>query len=448
MKLKTFKIGGVHPPENKISANMAIQVLGLPKQVSIPLSQHLGAPSVPLVKQGDIVKTGTLIARKADAFISANIHSSVSGKVLRIDDVMDATGYRNKAIIIQVEEDVWEESIDRSPELKKDIDCSPEEIVKKIEDMGIVGLGGAAFPTHIKYMVSGDRKAPDTLIINGVECEPYLTSDYRLMLEKTDEIMVGITIMMKAAKTPKAVIGIEANKPDAIVKMQEKAKDYPGIEVIGLKVQYPQGAEKQLIKALVNREVPSGRLPLDVGVIVNNVGTAFAVYEAVQKNKPLIDRVVTFTGKKLKKTGNFLARIGVPSTMLLEATGETMPETTAKIISGGPMMGKAVSTLEIPITKGTSGLVILDEAEAKRIPTSNCIRCAKCASVCPMGLEPYLLQKLAYREYFDRCETEAITDCIECGSCSYTCPSSLPLLDYIRFGKSNVLRIQRERRPK
>jgi len=447
MKLKTFKRGGVHPPENKLSAHVPIEKLGLPEQVSIPLSQHLGAPAVPVVKKGDAVKVGTLIAQKGNAFISANIHSSVSGTVLKIDDILDASGYRNKAIVIKVDGDEWEESIDRSEELVKEIKPGPEAILEKIEEMGIVGLGGAAFPAHIKYMVSDDRKA-DTLVVNGVECEPYLTSDHRLMLERADEILLGIQIMKKAGKVDRALIGIEANKPDAIETMQTKAKDYPGIEVVPLKVQYPQGAEKQLIKALLNREIPGGKLPLDVGVIINNVGTALAIYEGVQKNKPLVERVVTMTGKKLKKTGNFLARIGTPAAMLLEGLGEEMPESTAKIISGGPMMGKAVNSLDIPITKGTSGLILVDEVEARRDEPKNCIRCARCVSVCPMGLEPYLLEKLAKRGDFDRCESEAIADCIECGSCGYTCPAALPLLDYIRFGKTNVMRIMRERRQK
>ncbi len=444
MNLKTFKMGGVHPPENKMSAGVPIKELGLPKQVSIPLSQHLGAPAVPVVKKGDSVKVGTLIA-KGEAFISANIHSSVSGMVVKIDDVLDTSGYKNKAIVINVEGDEWEESIDRSKDLVKEIKGEPKELLEKIKEMGIVGLGGATFPAHVKYMVSDDRKA-DHLVINAVECEPYLTADHRVMLERADEILVGIAIMMKTGKVDKALVGIEANKPDAIEVMQAKCTDFPGVEIVPLKVQYPQGAEKQLIKSVLNREIPSGKLPLDVGCIVNNVGTALAIYEAVQKNKPLIERVVTMTGKTLKNTGNFLARVGVPATMLLEALGEEMPGGISKIISGGPMMGKAVNSLDIPITKGTSGIILMDAAESRRNESQNCIRCAKCVSVCPMGLEPYLLEKLAERENFESCEKEAIFDCIECGSCSYTCPSARPLLDYIRHGKGNVMRIMRERR--
>lgn len=447
MKLRTFKKGGVHPPGNKISANFPIRELGLPRQVSIHMAHHLGAPAVPMVKKGDKVKVGTLIARKGQAFISASIHSSVSGTVVKIDDIIGGSGYKSKAVLIEVEGDEWEENIDRSKDLIEEIKLTPGEILKKIEEMGIVGLGGATFPTHIKYMVSSQRPA-DTLVINGVECEPYLTSDHRLMLERPDEILVGARAMMIAGKVNRALIGIEANKPDAIEILEQKAKIYPGIEVIPLKVKYPQGAEKQLIKALLNREIPSGKLPLDVGVIINNVGTTLAIYEAVQKNKPLIERVVTITGKKLNKTANFLVRIGTPTLMLLEALGEEIPAGTTKIIRGGPMMGKALSTIDLPITKGTSGIILVDDNEAQRREPQNCIRCAKCISVCPMGLEPYLLEKLAIKDFFEQCEAAAITDCIECGSCSYTCPAAIPLLAFIRYGKNNVMRIQRERRQK
>jgi electron transport complex protein RnfC len=446
MKLKTFKIGGVHPPENKLSVDIPIKTLPLPEKVSLPLSQNLGAPAVPVVKKGDRVSVGTLIAR-GESFISAHVHASVSGTVEKIDDVLDASGYKNKAVVIQVDGDDWEPAIDRSEDLVKDVDLEAGAVVEKIKEAGIVGLGGACFPTHVKYMFPGD-KAADAVIVNGVECEPYLTADHRLMLERTDEILVGALILMRAARVDRVFIGIEANKPDVIDLMKEKARDYPGVEVVALKVRYPQGAEKQLIKAILNREVPSGKLPLDVGCIVNNVGTALAVYEAVQKSKPLIDRVVTMTGKRLPCTGNFLCRIGTPATKLLEALGTELPGSTGKIISGGPMMGKAVSALDIPITKGTSGLILMDEDEAGRTPPQDCIRCGKCVGACPMGLEPYLLEKLAQREKFEACEKEGAADCIECGSCSYTCPSSRPLLDYIRFGKAQVMRIRAERRQK
>ncbi len=446
MNLKTFILGGVHPPENKISADKKIEVLPLPKQVQITMSQHLGVPATPCVIKGDKVKVGTLIANSS-AFISANIHSSVSGTVFKIDDVLDASGYRKKAIIINVEGDDWEENIDKTDTLIEDIKLEPKDIIEKIKGAGIVGLGGAAFPSHVKYMFP-EGKSADTLVINGVECEPYLTSDHRIMLEKADEILVGINIMKKAGNVDRAIIGIEANKPDAIKILTEKASKYENIEIVALKVQYPQGAEKQLIKSVLNREIPSGKLPLDVGCIVNNIGTALAVYEAVQKNKPLFERVVTLTGKKLKNTANYMVRVGTPVKELFTALGEELPENSAKIISGGPMMGKAVSSLDIPVTKGTSGILILDKSEAKRAEPQNCIRCGRCITVCPMGLEPYLLEKLSEKENYEECLTQDIVDCIECGSCSYTCPSARPLLDYIRLGKGNAMGILRERSKK
>jgi len=445
VKLKTFRIGGVHPPENKMAASTPIEALSIPKRVSIPLSQHIGAPAVPVVKKGDDVKVGTLLA-KGESFISANIHSSVSGKVFAVDTATDTTGYKTKAVIIDVEGDEWEENIIRTPELVKEIKLEPSQIVERIKSSGIVGLGGACFPSHVKYMVPEGKKV-DTLVINAVECEPYLTADHRIMLERTEEILVGIEIMKKALKINKAIVGIEANKPDAIAKMEKAAADFPGTEIQALKVQYPQGAEKQLIKAALNREVPSGKLPLDVGCVVNNVGTALAIYEAVQKNKPLFERVVTVTGKKIKRTANFLVRIGTPVDALVEAVGG-IPEGTEKIVNGGPMMGKAVVSTDIPVTKGTSGILFFDKSEAKRKKVSNCIRCAKCVMVCPMGLSPYLLEKLGEKNNWEELEKLSVTDCIECGSCSYTCPSARPILDLLRLGKANVNRLRWERSKK
>ena len=443
--LKTFPMGGVHPPENKFSAGKKIEVLPLPKTVTIPTGQHIGAPTQVVVKRGDQVKVGQLIA-KAGGFVSANIHSSVSGKVKKIDEVFDSSGYRRTAVIIDVDGDEWLEDIDRSDELKKEITLDSSEIVKKISEMGIVGLGGATFPTHVKLSIPDGKKA-EHLIINAVECEPYLTADHQLMLEKPEEILVGVSILMKAINVNKAIIGIENNKPDAIEIMTKTASQYPGVEVVPLKVQYPQGGEKQLIKAVINREVPSGGLPLDVGCVVQNVGTAYAVYEAVQKNKPLFERVVTVTGKSVSKPSNFLTRIGTSTNELIEAAGG-LPEDTGKVVSGGPMMGKALSRTDVPITKGSSGVLIFKEEESKREEIKPCIRCAKCVSVCPMGLEPYLLMTVSEKADYERVEKERALDCIECGSCSYTCPATRPLLDYIRLGKSEVTRIIRQRNQK
>ncbi len=441
--LKTFNLGGVHPPENKLSADKKIENLPLPKTVFIPVAQHIGAPASPVVKRGDEVKVGQVIAQSS-GFVSTNIHSSVSGKVKKVDVSADSSGYSKQGIFIDVAGDEWLEEIDRTEELVKEFNLDGSEIVKKIQEAGIVGLGGATFPTHVKLVPPKGMKA-EVLLLNGVECEPYLTSDHRLMLEKADEIMVGIQLLMKSLQVNKAVIGIENNKPDAIQLLTEKAKNYQGVSVVALKVQYPQGGEKQLINAVTGKEVPSGALPIAVGAVVSNVGTAFAVYEAVQKNKPLFERVVTVTGKGVSKPSNFRVRVGTATSELVEAAGG-LPENTGKVISGGPMMGRAIPSLDVPVTKGTSGILLMQEEESKRGEVLNCIRCARCVSVCPMGLEPYLLMTLGEKNIFDRAEEERVMDCIECGSCSFTCPSHRPLLDYIRYGKGKVGQIIRSRK--
>jgi electron transport complex protein RnfC len=441
--LKTFPKGGVHPKENKFSAGKKIETIELPKQVNIPIAQHIGAPSEPVVAKGDTVKVGQLIA-KSTGFVSANIHSSVSGKVLKIDKVLDSSGYKQNCVIIDVDGDEWSESIDRSSELNSNIDIPAEEIRAKVLANGIVGLGGATFPTHVKLSVP-PGKTCKYLVINAVECEPYLTADHQLMLEKADEIMVGCKLIQKAIGAEKVLIGIENNKPDAIAHMTEIAKKYGQIEVYALKVMYPQGGEKQLIKAILNREVPSGGLPIDVGCVVQNVGTAFAVYEAVQKNKPLFERVVTVTGKSVAKPSNIMARIGTPINMLIAAAGG-LPEDTGKIVNGGPMMGKSVSTDTVPVTKGTSGVLIFPENSASRPEHFNCIRCGRCVSVCPMGIEPYLVKNMAVVKMYEELQKERVLDCIECGSCAYTCPAGEPLLDYIRLGKANLNKILRAKK--
>ncbi|MCX6254558.1 MAG: electron transport complex subunit RsxC [Bacteroidia bacterium] len=443
--LKTFPIGGIHPPENKLTADMAIGYLPIPESVTIPVSQHIGAPATTIVNKGDYVKTGQVIAT-SKGFVSSNVHSSVSGKVNKIDSIVDTTGYKQTAVFIDVEGDEWIDTIDRSDEIVAEIKLSPEEITEKCLESGIVGMGGATFPSHVKLTVPEGKKC-DLLIVNGVECEPYLTSDHRLMLERGKEILIGVTILMKALKVAEAKIGIENNKPDAIVHLTKLAKGFKGITVYPLKVKYPQGAEKQLIKALINREVPSGHLPLDVGVVVHNVGTAYAVYEAVQKNKPLFERVVTITGKSLARPGNFFVRTGTPISKLIEAAGG-MPGDTGKIVNGGPMMGKAVNNTDVPVIKGTSGIILFPREESQRAEIKPCIRCGKCISACALNLEPFLLMTLSEKGLFERAEKERITDCMECGSCSYTCPADRPLLDYIRLGKSTVIRMVRERNMK
>ena len=449
MKLRTFRIGGVHPEENKITAEIPTKVAELPKIATFPLSQHIGAPAKAVVQKGDAVKVGTLIA-EAGGFVSAPIFSSVSGTVFKIEDVIDATGYRKPSIIIKVEGDEWEESIDRSDKLET-LEAHPEltaeEIIKRVKDAGVTGMGGAGFPTFIKLTPPPTAKA-EYVIINGVECEPYITSDYRLMLEHADEILVGLQLLMKAVNVDKGYIGIEDNKPKAIELFEQKTANMNGIEIVPLAKKYPQGGEKQLVDAVIRRQVPAPpAIPVNVGAVVQNVGTAFAVYQAVMKNKPLFERYTTVTGKQVKNPGNFLVRMGTPMSQLIDACGG-LPEGDNKILAGGPMMGKALLNTEVPICKGTNSVTILTDDDAHRKEAQPCIRCAKCVSACPMGLEPYLLSTLSSMKNWERVEAEDITSCIECGSCQFTCPAHRPLLDNIRLGKSTVMGIIRARNAK
>ena len=451
MKIRTFSIGGIHPDENKLTHEVPTVVAELPKQAIFPLSQHIGAPAKPVVKKGDKVKVGTMIA-EAGGFVSAPIFSSVSGTVFKIDTAIDATGYRKPVIIINVEGDEWEESIDRSNKLElvaNHPELTPEEIVSRIKDAGVVGMGGACFPTFIKLTPPPTAKA-ECVIINAVECEPYITADYRLMMEHADEILVGLELLMMGAKVTKGYIGIETNKPAAIELLTQKcAEKFNGsaytVEVVPLKQRYPQGGEKQLVDAVIQRQVPAPpAIPVNVGAIVQNVGTAFAVYEAVMKHKPLFERYTTVTGKQLANPGNFQVRMGTPMQQLIDACGG-MPEGDNKLLAGGPMMGKALTSTEVPICKGTNSVTIISGEEARRKEPQPCIRCAKCVLVCPMGLEPYLLAKLSEVKNWERAEHEDIVNCIECGSCQFTCPSHRPLLDNIRQGKGTVMGIIRSR---
>ena len=441
--LKTFKIGGVHPPENKLSAQGEIITLPLPEQVTIPLSQHIGAPAVPTVKKGDQVKVGQIIGQAA-GFISANIHSSVSGTVMSLDPVIDASGYPRPAVTIKVEGDEWDENILKDPINKQPCTFRKEEILAAISAAGIVGMGGATFPTQVKLSPPPGSTA-EVLIINGVECEPYLTADHRLMLEHGKELIIGIQLIMKALGVKRTIVGIENNKRDAIEELGKLARLADGIEICPLKIQYPQGGEKQLIQATTGKFVPSGGLPIAVGAVVQNVGTVYAVYEAVMKHKPLFERVVTVTGRSLKEPGNYLCRIGTPISQLIEAAGG-LPEDTGKVIGGGPMMGKALTNTNIPVTKGTSGILLMRQEESARKEYRNCIRCSKCVSVCPMGLEPYYLMLLGEHNKLEMLESEKVMDCIECGSCSFTCPANRPLLDVIRLGKARTGQMIRARK--
>jgi len=446
MAKTTFRIGGVHPDDAKVSRGCAIEVLPLPQTVYVSMAQHLGAPAKPVVAVGDSVKAGQLIA-EAGGFISANIHSPVSGKVKSVAPRKDIAGNNVMHVEITVEGDEWAEGIDLSDTLVKEIPEDKAFILDRIKANGVVGLGGATFPTHVKLNPAPGSVA-ECLIINGAECEPYLTSDFRIMLERPEEIVVGAAIMQKVLGGCRCVIGIEENKPEAIESMSKAVAGlgYKGIEVLSLKKKYPQGGEKQLIDAVMRRQVGPGGLPISVGAVVQNVATSLAVYEAVQKNKPLVTNVMTITGDCLpvEKQHNYLFRIGMPLSYIAAYSGG-VPEGAAKIISGGPMMGRAVANMDACTVKGSSSLLYLSEASTKRNAPANCIRCGRCADACPMGLEPFLLYKLARVGDMEQLEANAVQDCISCGCCQYSCPAFLPLLDQINIVKGQVIGILKAR---
>ncbi|MBQ1176393.1 MAG: electron transport complex subunit RsxC [Paludibacteraceae bacterium] len=463
--MKTFSLGGIHPHDNKLSARKPFKVVALPDVAIFPLEQHIGAPAKPIVAVGDKVLAGQMIA-EAGGFVSAPVHSSVSGTVQKIATFTDGWGFDKMAIHIKVEGSEWVENIQANSELRTECNLSSEEIIKKIADAGIVGLGGACFPTQVKLMPPKDMSV-DTLIINAVECEPYLTHNHQLMLEKPAEVLMGVRILMQALNIKKAIIGIEANKMDAVellkgelikekgecqhkvsakntsvtesvdVLLTDREK-VPEVNVVPLKLKYPQGGEKQLIEALTGRKVPNGGIPAAVGCVVQNVGTAFAVYEAVQLNKPLVEVMMTVTGPSVTNPGNFIVRIGTPIEKVLEMAGG-IPADTGKIIGGGPMMGKTYSHTNHPVSKRSSGLLLLPNDMAAPLEEKNCIRCGKCVQNCPMGLAPYLLATQGEMALWDDMEQEQVANCIECGCCTFTCPSNRPLLDYIRYGKQTVM---------
>lgn len=436
--LKTFPKGGIHPPENKLTSGKSIKKMTVPKMVYVPISQHIGIPAEIIVNVKDKVEIGQVIA-KSGGFVSSNVHTPVAGVVTKLDKIIDTSGYKKQCIVIRTDTKNESNFEDIAHPLIKDITMEPKDILQRIRDYGIVGLGGATFPSHVKLSVN-ESTVLDHLIINGVECEPYLTADHRLMLEKAEEIIVGIKILMLALHIDKAIIGIENNKKDAIDIFKKLTTNDYGIKVAALQVKYPQGGEKQLVRAILNREVPKNGLPLDVGVIVHNVGTIFAIYQAIQHNRPLTERVVTVTGKKLEHASNYWVKIGTLIKDLVVEVGG-LPEGTRKIVNGGPMMGKAIKNLDVPVTKGTSGILVISEDEASRGEPKNCIRCGECVDVCPMGIEPHLLMNLAEKGMYEKAASEDIMTCIECGSCSYICPSHRPLLDYIRFGKTIVKKL-------
>jgi electron transport complex protein RnfC len=436
MKTHTFSIGGIHPAGNKLAAHSPIQTLPPDGTLALFLKQHIGAPAEAIVAKGEQVKTGQLIA-KAGGFVSAALHAPASGTVLGVEPAADLAGNLQPAILLRVEGDEWLDTIDRSPDIRRELPDDSAGIIRKIAAAGVVGLGGAAFPTHVKLSPPPGRKA-ETLIINAAECEPFLTSDHRLMLESGEQAILGALLLKKALNATKAFIGVESNKPDAIQNLRQiiSAHRYD-IRVAVLRPRYPQGGEKQLVDAILHRRIPSAALPIDVGAVVHNIGTALAVYEAVQKNRPLIENTITITGKSLPRQLNATVRTGTPLSKLAALAGG-IPEGTGKIVAGGPMMGKAVVNIDAPTTKVTSALLFLPENEARRKPASNCIRCARCVKACPMGLEPYLLATLVRRAMHAELAASRASDCIECGCCLYSCPAHIPLLDYIRISKLKV----------
>ena len=442
----TFSIGGVHPDDAKSARGRATEVLPLPATVYVSMAQHLGAPAKPVVAVGDKVKAGQVIAEPG-GFISAFVHSPVSGTVKAVAPRKDLAGNWMTHVEIAVEGDEWAEGIDLSDTLVKEIPEDPAFILGRIKQCGVVGLGGATFPTHVK-LSPPPGKVAECLIINGTECEPYLTCDFRLMVERPAEIVIGAAIMQKVLGGCRCVIGVEENKPEAIEALSKAVRDlgYPGISVVSLKKRYPQGGEKQLIDAVMHRQVRSGGLPIDVGAVVQNVATSVAVYEAVQKNKPLVTNTMTITGDciPVEKQHNYLFRIGMPLSFIAEQAGG-VPEGAAKIISGGPMMGKAVSNLDACTVKGSSSLLYLSEGVTRRKPESSCIRCGRCADACPMGLEPFLLNRLYKAGDVEGLEAASAQDCIECGCCLYSCPAYIPLLDNVRQAKGQVMGVIRAR---
>ena len=435
---KTFPIGGIHPQKYKLATHIAISEPKLPEYVYIPIKQHTGAPAKIVVQKGDKVKAGTLLAA-ADGIVSAPVHSSVSGEVTRVDLEEGEFGYFEAMITIKVEGNDYAEGIDTSDTILRDITLEADEIIARIRKAGIVGMGGAGYPTPIKTTVPEGCQA-EYLIVNGIECEPFLSADDRLMQEKAEEIIIGAKIINKLLGIQKAIIAIDENKPEAIEIMTRLTKSYIGVNVRVCETKYPQGGEKQLITAITGREVPIAKLPIDVGCVVQNVGTVFAIYEAVMKNKPLFERIVTLSGDAAKHSANFRVRIGTPAEHLIEQVGG-LTENTAEVIFGGPFMGTAATNLKAPITKLTSGILLLSAALTAHEVETACIRCGKCVDVCPQGLMPFAIARYARNNDFSQIMPLHARDCIECGSCAYTCPARIPLLDYCKISKAEAKKI-------
>jgi electron transport complex protein RnfC len=433
MSVSMFR-GGIHPSDKKeLSADKPIAETKSPVRVVIPLSQHIGAPCKPVVTIGQEVKKGEMIGEAA-GFVSAPVHSSVSGKVIAIGEFPNAMGRMVASVVIENNSrEEWTILID-NPDY---MDLPPDKIKEKIKNAGIVGMGGAAFPTIVKLSPPRE-KTIDTVIINGCECEPYLTGDYRLMVERPAEIIGGLKILMKILGVNTGFAGIEDNKPRAVEAMEKAAEGQSNIKICALPTKYPQGAEKMLIKSITGREVPPRALPMDVKVVVQNVSTTFAVYEAVRYGKPLIERVVTVTGEGIKEPKNLLVKIGTLVSHLIEECGGLRDE-NLKVISGGPMMGFAIPSLDIPVTKGTSGIVAMAEGEIVHARDFGpCIKCGRCAEVCPMGLMPSMLSIFSEKGFYEEAKKYNLFDCFECGSCAFVCPSKRPIVQLVRLAKSQV----------
>lgn len=436
---KTFK-GGVHPAEYKeLSENCEFEIMPNPKQVVLPLSQHIGKPSNPLVKKGDDVKAGQIIA-EANGFISVPIYSSVSGKVKKISTKITPSGFPKDSIVIEAADS---NEIELQPPLNIDT-VSSQEIQERVKWAGIVGQGGAAFPTYVKITPQPNQKI-DAVILNGCECEPYLTRDFRFMIERTEEVIEGLKLIMKSLGVGKGYIGIEDNKPEAINKLKKAVANYDNIEVEALETKYPQGAEKMLIKAILDREVPPGKLPLDVGAVIQNIGTALAVYDAVVKGEPQITAALTVSGYGIKEPKNLIVRIGTPIADVIEYCGG-ITEDASKIVIGGPMMGVAQFDFSAPVTKATSGILVLTKAEENLHEETACLRCGKCIEVCPLNLIPTKLARFTQLDRLEDAESYNISVCMECGTCTFTCPANIPLVQWIRLGKQRVIASQRERK--
>ncbi len=432
--------GGIHPHEGMngkaVTCRLPIEELPQPSRVAIPLQQHIGAPCRSLVKKGDTVKVGMMIGEPV-GFVSAAVHASVSGRVVDVQPCIQANGLQQPCVII--DNDFKDEWVDLTPAAEPD-KLDGKALSDLARKAGLVGLGGATFPHAVKFSLPPDKPV-DILILNGAECEPYLSADHQLMLSHAAEIVRGAKVIQNALKIEKIIVGIENNKPDAIKVMSDACAGDPTVTVEGLPVHYPQGGEKQLAYALTGRVVKAGGLPLDSGVIVANVGSAYALYRAVYEGRPIVDRVVTVSGC-VQKPANYLARIGTPVEWLLDTSGGLLPQARV-LLYGGPMMGMAISRLDIPVTKGCSGITALERASALQ-EESNCIRCGRCASVCPMKLEPSLLDKLMRKGMFDEAERHGVMNCIECGACTWSCPAKRQLTQSCRTSKKIITQRRRE----